>query len=97
MEEKQYYIYILASRKHGTLYTGVTSNLIKRVYEHKNELADGFTKQYKIHHLVHYEIYNDILQAIAREKNIKKWKREWKVRLIEAENPDWTDLYNSLL
>jgi putative endonuclease len=97
MEEKQYYVYILASRKDGTLYTGVTSNLIKRVFEHKNDVVDGFTKEYQVHLLVHYEVFNDILAAIAREKNIKSWKREWKIRLIKAENPEWHDLYNGLI
>ncbi len=93
---KQYFVYILASKRNGTLYTGVTSNLLKRVYEHKNNLIEGFTKKYNVHTLVYYEAYNDIYDAIAREKNIKKWKRLWKIELIEKSNPKWEDLYYSL-
>ena len=93
---KQYFVYILASKRNGTLYTGVTSNLLKRVYEHKNNLIEGFTKKYNVHTLVYYEAYNDIYDAIAREKNIKKWKRQWKIELIEKSNPKWEDLYYSL-
>ncbi|MEW6600050.1 MAG: GIY-YIG nuclease family protein [Nitrospirota bacterium] len=90
---KKYYVYILCSRRNGTLYIGVTSNLIKRVYEHKNDLADGFTKRYKIHNLVWYEAHETTESAIIREKNIKKWERIWKLRLIEEQNPEWKDLY----
>lgn len=93
----QSYIYILASKRNGTLYVGVTDNLVKRVYQHKNELVDGFTKKYNIHLLVHYEIADNIEEAILREKQLKRWKREWKLRLIEESNPNWTDLYNELL
>ena len=93
---KQYFVYILASKKNGTLYTGVTSDLIKRVYQHKNNLADGFTKKYNVHSLVYYEIHEDVLQAIQREKQIKVWKRDWKIRLICENNPDWEDLYSQL-
>ncbi len=93
---KQYFVYILASKRNGTLYTGLTNNLIKRVYEHKNDLVDGFTKKYRVHNLVYYEVYNNIDDAISREKRIKKWKRQWKIKLIEKENPLWTDLYNQL-
>ena len=93
---KQYFVYILASKRNGTLYTGITSNLLKRVYEHKNNLVEGFTKKYNVHTLVYYEAYNDIYDAIAREKNIKKWKRQWKIELIEKSNPKWEDLYYSL-
>ena len=94
---KQYYVYILASRRNGTLYTGITSDLVKRVYEHKNKLADGFTKKYDVSALVHYEIFEDPENAILREKNIKAWKRKWKLRLIEEENPNWDDLYEKII
>ena len=88
----QYYVYILASNKNGTLYIGVTSNLVKRIYEHKNELAEGFTKQYSVHNLVYFEITDSVESAIAREKQLKKWNRAWKIRLIEKTNPEWRDL-----
>jgi putative endonuclease len=94
---KQYYVYILASKKNGTLYIGVTNDLIKRVYEHKNNLADGFTKKYNIHDLVYFEETNDVYEAIQREKQMKKWNRRRKINLIQAENPDWKDLYGSCL
>ncbi len=94
--KRQYYVYILASKRNGTLYTGITSNLIKRVYEHKNNLVDGFTKKYYVHNLVHYEITEDINSALRREKQIKKWKRNWKIELIEKDNPEWRDLYSGL-
>ena len=94
---KQYYVYILASKKNGTLYIGVTSNLIKRVYEHQNNLVDGFTQNYNVHNLVYYEITEDIHNAITREKQLKKWKRNWKIRLIEKRNPEWKDLYSELM
>lgn len=89
-------VYILASRRNGTSYVGVTNNLIRRVWEHKQNLTDGFTKKYTVHTLVYYELYSDILHAIAREKEIKKWKRRWKLQLIEKNNPDWKDLYFTL-
>ena len=94
---KQYYIYILASRKNGTLYVGVTSDLLKRVYAHKQNLIDGFTKKYNVHTLVYYEVYNDIRKAILREKQIKKWNRRWKLRLIEEMNSEWRDLYDEIV
>jgi putative endonuclease len=78
------------------LYIGVTSNLIKRIYEHKNNLLDGFTKQYNIHLLVHYELYDDMENAIIREKRLKEWKRAWKIRLIEETNPQWRDLWPAI-
>lgn len=90
---KQYYLYILANKKYGTLYTGVTADLIRRVYEHQQELLKGFTERYNVHRLVYYEVHNDISEAIAREKSIKKWKRDWKISLIEENNLDWMDLY----
>jgi putative endonuclease len=86
-------IYILASQRNGTLYIGVTSNLIKRVWEHKSDFTDGFTKTYKVHDLVWYEIHETIEAAIKREKQLKEWKRQWKIDLIEKVNPYWNDLY----
>ncbi len=96
MTMKEYFVYILASKKNGTLYIGVTNDLIKRVYEHKNNLVEGFTKKYSVHNLVYYERYNDIYSAIAREKQMKKWKRQWKIDLIEKDNPQWRDLHPQL-
>ena len=89
---KYYYVYILASKKNGTLYTGVTNNLIRRLHEHKNNIADGFTKKYNIKNLVYFEQTTDIESAITREKCIKKWNRDWKIKLIEESNPEWEDL-----
>ena len=91
--EKEPAIYILASRRNGTLYVGVTSDLVGRISEHKQDLIDGFTKRYKVHLLVHYEIFDDMGTAIRREKQLKKWPRARKIALIEARNPAWTDLY----
>jgi putative endonuclease len=88
-----YYVYILASRKHGTLYIGLTNDLVHRVYQHKTHAARGFTSRYGIHLLVWFECYDDVLNAIAREKELKKWRREWKINLIERSNPEWVDLY----
>ena len=93
---KMYFVYILSSKPNGTLYTGVTSDLIKRIYEHRNDLADGFTKSYRVHSLVWYEPHEDIKCAIVREKQIKAWKREWKIRMIEEFNPEWGDLYEKI-
>jgi putative endonuclease len=93
----QYYIYILASRKNGTLYVGVTSDLIKRIYEHKNDLVEGFTQKYTIHNLVYFEATESIESAIMREKQLKKWNRAWKINLIEKNNPAWNDLYPDLI
>ena len=89
---KTYYVYILASKRNGTLYTGVTNNLERRIYEHKNNLIEGFTKRYNVHKLVYYEETNDINDALLFEKKIKKWNRVWKIRLIEKENPHWKDI-----
>jgi putative endonuclease len=97
MEEKDYYLYILASKPYGTLYVGVTNDLIRRVYEHKNDLIEGFTKRYKVHTLVYYEQGGDITSAIEREKQLKFWHRKWKIRLIEEMNPKWKDLYEELI
>jgi putative endonuclease len=94
---KQPAVYILASERNGTLYIGVTSDLVKRIWEHKNDLVQGFTKQYGVHHLVWYELHDSMNSAIEREKNIKEWKRVWKIKLIEENNPQWSDLYESIL
>ena len=93
---RSYYVYILASKRNGTLYIGVTSDLKKRVYQHKNNLIDGFTKRYKVHHLVYFEETSDVRSALQREKHMKIWKREWKIRLVQQMNPDWDDLYDTL-
>ena len=85
-------MYILASKAYGTLYTGITSNLIQRVYQHKEGLAEGFTKRYHVHRLVYFEIHADVYEAITREIRIKKWNRQWKINLIEQNNPQWLDL-----
>ena len=87
----------MASQKNGTLYVGVTSDLVKRVWQHKSDLADGFTKEYKVHTLVWYEIHETMESAIVREKNIKAWKRLWKLELIERSNLDWNDLYDQIV
>ena len=89
---KQYYIYILASDKNGTLYIGTTSDLLRRNYEHKNRLIPSFTQKYKIHRLIYFEVADNPTAAITREKQLKKWNRQWKIRLIEQSNPDWRDL-----
>ena len=96
MLSKSYYVYILASKRNGTLYIGITSDLTKRVYEHKSNFIDGFTKKYHVHTLVYYEIHNDPYHAITREKQIKGWLRVKKLQLIESINPHWNDLYLSL-
>ncbi|MHB8880592.1 MAG: GIY-YIG nuclease family protein [Thermodesulfovibrionales bacterium] len=95
--EKDFYVYILASQRNGTLYVGVTSDLIKRVWEHKNKLAEGFTNQYEVNKLVYYEHFLDAENAIRREKRLKKYERKWKTDLIEKVNPHWKDLYENLL
>ena len=94
---KQPALYILASQRNGTLYIGVTSDLIKRVWEHKNDVVEGFTKKYGVHMLAYYELHDDMERAIIREKRLKEWNRAWKLRLIEEMNPDWDDLYESIL
>jgi putative endonuclease len=93
---KQYYVYLLASCKNGVLYIGVTNDLIRRISEHKSKIIESFTKKRKIQILVSYEKYDDINRAIAREKQLKKWKRQWKIKLIEKTNPLWKDLYCDL-
>ena len=91
-----YYVYLLANDKYGTLYVGITNDIVRRVYEHKSKLVAGFTKRYSIDKLVWFEIYEDALTAITREKELKKWRRVWKIRLIEETNPQWTDLYSAI-
>jgi putative endonuclease len=91
-----YWVYVLSSGKHGTLYIGVTNDLIRRVYKHKHKLIKGFTTQYKVDRLVWYETYDVPTTAIAREKELKKWRRDWKNNLIEQDNPNWDDLYDEI-
>ena len=93
---KDYYVYILASKKNGTLYIGVTNNLIRRVSQHKSNQIEGFTKKYGVHKLVYFEQTNDIRAALECEKRMKEWKRKWKIELIEKTNPDWKDLLEDL-
>jgi putative endonuclease len=95
--ERQPAVYILASRHRGTLYVGVTSDLIKRAWQHRNEMADGFTARYGVHKLVFFELHSTMEAAITREKQLKWWRRAWKVELIEAENPGWKDLWPVIL
>lgn len=90
-------VYILASQRNGTLYAGVTSNLVQRIWQHKNDQAEGFTKKYKVHTLVWYEAHETMESAIAREKSLKEWQRTWKLELIEADNPEWRDLYAEIM
>jgi len=92
-----YCVYILANKRNGTLYIGVSGDLIQRVWQHKNKLADGFTKKYGVDKLVYYETTEDIESAIIREKQLKKWNRDWKIRIIEENNPKWRDLYDDLI
>jgi putative endonuclease len=96
MNKKNYYVYILANKRNGTLYIGITSSLKKRIYQHKNNAVDSFTKKYQVHKLVYYEQTSDAYVAISREKNLKNWKRKWKLLLIEKNNPEWKDLYYKL-
>jgi len=94
---KQPAVYILASKRNGTLYVGVTSDLVKRIWEHKNNMVEGFTKRYMVKQLVWYELHENMESAITREKRIKDWKRAWKLELIESENPTWIDLYDTIV
>ena len=94
--ERQPCVYLLASRRNGTLYVGVTSNLAQRVWQHKSDLMEGFTKRYGVHRLVWYETQSTMEGAIGREKAIKEWKRAWKIALVEKSNPEWNDLYGEL-
>ena len=91
-----YYVYILASRPHGTLYVGVTNDLVRRVSEHREGVVDGFTRRHGVKCLVYFEMHEDIEEAIKREKTLKRWRRAWKITLIEGENPQWIDLWGSL-
>jgi putative endonuclease len=93
---RSYYVYILANRIGGTLYIGVTNDLIRRVGEHKLKLVEGFTEKYDVARLVYFEVFDDVEQAIHREKRLKKWPRAWKISLIEKDNPDWNDLYQEI-
>jgi putative endonuclease len=91
------YVYMLASRRYGTIYIGVTSDLVKRIWQHREGLIDGFTRQYGVKLLVWYEIHAEMLEAITREKQIKEWKRDWKLRLVHELNPGWRDLYPEII
>ncbi len=97
MNHHTYYVYIMASKRNGTLYIGVTNDLIRRVYEHKNNLVKGFTNKYRVHKLVYWEQSENIESALQREKQLKIWKRQWKLALIEEHNANWQDLYEQLL
>ena len=92
-----YFVYVLASKRNGTLYIGVTNDLVRRVYEHRNDMVPGFTRRYGIHMLVYFEETSDIQSAIVREKQMKKWNRAWKLSLIEQTNPTWRDLYGDII
>jgi len=94
---KKFYVYILASKRNGTLYIGVTNDLVRRIWEHKNGVVAGLTKQHHVHSLVYFEVYDSIEAAIRREKRLKEWQRKWKLELIERENPQWKDLYEELI
>jgi len=94
---KQPCVYILASKRNGTLYVGVTSDLPKRAWEHREQIVEGFTKRYGVHKLVYYETHGNMVSAITREKQLKKWNRAWKLRLIEELNPEWRDLWPEIL
>jgi len=93
----QYYVYIMASKRNGTLYIGVTNDLARRVYEHKNNLIPGFTSIHNVYCLVYYEAFGDVNEALLREKRIKKWNRQWKINLIVKVNPEWNDLFNMII
>ena len=89
-------VYILASKRNGTLYVGVTSDLVQRVWQHRNDVGAGFTQRYAVHRLVYFELHEEMIEAIAREKQVKKWNRSWKLRLIEEGNPNWEDLWGQI-
>ncbi|KAF1083032.1 MAG: Excinuclease ABC, C subunit-like [Candidatus Rifleibacterium amylolyticum] len=95
--EKQPCVYVLASKRNGTLYIGVTSNLVQRIWQHKNNEVEGFTKKYQVHLLVYYELHETMESAITREKRMKKWNRDWKINFIEKENPEWHDLWSGIV
>ncbi|HAJ90781.1 MAG TPA: endonuclease [Rhodospirillaceae bacterium] len=94
---KNFYVYILANKTNDVIYTGITSDLVKRIWEHKNKVVEGFTEKYNVDRLVYFEVHNNAEAAIKREKNIKDWKRDWKDQLIEKENPKWEDLYERII
>ena len=94
--QKQYYVYILTKERNSTFYVGMTSDLIKRIWHHKNSVANGFTKKYNIKQLVYYEVFDDLQNAIKREKRLKQWSRAWKIKAIEEQNPEWNDLYEEI-
>ena len=94
---KQSYVYILANKPKGTLYTGVTSGLAGRIYQHKSTFVDSFASKYNLKVLVYYEVHNDITKAIKKEKQLKRWRRDWKIKLIESQNPKWCDLYKNII
>ena len=96
MKQKQYYVYLLASKRNGTLYIGVTDNLARRIWEHRNKITKSFTQKYNVNQLIYYEIFTDIGEAILRETRLKRWKRVWKIKLIEENHPNWKDLYDYL-
>ena len=89
-------VYLLASKRNGTLYVGVTSDLVQRVWQHRNDVGAGFTQRYAVHRLVYFELHEEMIEAIAREKQVKKWNRSWKLRLIEEGNPNWEDLWGQI-
>ena len=95
--ERQYFVYIMASARYGTLYVGVTNDVMRRSWEHKHDLLEGFTKKYGVHMLVYYELFADVNDAIAYEKRLKRWRRTWKIELIQKKNPEWRDLYDDLV
>jgi putative endonuclease len=96
MNDRNYHVYILASKPRGVLYVGVSNDLVSRVYIHRNELVEGFTKKYYVHKLVYFETFEDRDEALKKEKLLKKWRREWKIELIEKGNPNWDDLYDTI-
>ena len=97
MDDRAYHLYIMTNKKDGTLYIGVCNDLVRRTYEHRNGLVDGFTRKYRLHQLVYYESHNDPSGAILRENQMKKWNRSWKIELIEKTNPEWKDLYSDII
>ena len=97
INHKTYYVYIMASKRNGTLYVGVTNDLIRRVYEHKTNVVEGFTEKYRVHKLVYWEQLDSVESAIQREKQLKRWNRQWKIALIEKQNSNWQDMYEQLL
>ena len=95
--DKQPAVYMLANKRNGTLYIGVTSDLVKRIWQHKNNMVEGFTKRYGVHQLVWYELHENMQSALEREKRMKGWKRKWKLKFIESMNPNWRDLYHTIV